>query len=262
MEYIVIVRRKSDLMSTTTQKMVEFRLDSLLKRTKVKEMKELLIEDGFKRVLVLSPHFDDDVISCFGAISAHVSKNHKVDIIYITDGSASEDSGLSREELILLRKNETRNALEIISSKIDVYFLDEVDGEFQPAAAIIEYLGKFIVENKYDVIYCPHMKDGHRDHRMTALLLKLVLEKVSISPIIIFYEFWLPLDNPNCFVPINELEAKKRQAILCHESQIKYLDYAKLAYMVNSYRGKQIGAESCEVYEAMLKEEFLEKYKN
>lgn len=249
-------------MAASTQKMVEFRLDSLLKRTKVEEMKELLIEDDFKRVLVLSPHFDDDVISCFGAINAHVNKNHKVDIIYITDGSASEESGFSKEDLMQLRIKEARNALEIISCKIGVYYLNKVDGEFKPDDAVVEYMGKLIMENKYDVIYCPHMKDGHRDHRMTALLLKMVLEKVSICPMILFYEFWLPLDNPNCYIPINELEEKKRQAILCHESQIKYLDYAKLADMVNLYRGKQIGVESCEVYESMLKEEFLEKYKN
>ena len=40
------------------------------------------------RVLVFSPHPDDDILGCGGSLMVHVSKGAKVTIIYMTSGEA------------------------------------------------------------------------------------------------------------------------------------------------------------------------------
>ena len=42
------------------------------------------------RVLVFSPHPDDDILGCGGSLIAHVNKGAKVTVIYMTSGEAGK----------------------------------------------------------------------------------------------------------------------------------------------------------------------------
>lgn len=241
-----------------SQKMIEMRLESLLKRSLVYNLKELELLPDMEKVLVISPHFDDDVLSCYAAMSLHIRNNHKVDILYITDGSASEKDGCNSGSLCELRRKEAINAVMKLNKNINIYFLDEPDGTFYPNNKSISSVKEILGDGKYTTIYSPHWQDGHKDHRMTSRLLKQVLSGLDLSPRILLYEFWVPLQNPNCYVKLdNEVASGKWEAIECHKSQMAYLNYKRLAQIINEFRGMQLKLPSCEVFKKISKEEFI-----
>lgn len=243
-----------------SQQMIEMRLEALLKRTEVNSPEELQMLSVKENVLVISPHFDDDVLSCYAAMTYHVKYGHKVDVLYVTDGSACEKDGCIGDNICEVRRKEAKDAILSLSEDIEMYFLDQPDGTFIPDDKSVSRLKEILMMGKYTTIYSPHWQDGHKDHRMTAKLLNLALSDLDLSPQILIYEFWMPLQDPDLYVKLDpEIAYNKWKAIECHKSQMSYLNYKRLAQMINEVRGKQLNLSCCEVFKKLSKEEFLEK---
>lgn len=58
-----------------------------------------------ERILVFSPHPDDDIIGCVGSIAKHIQQGDQVSIIYMTSGEAGSLES-KPEELIQIREEE------------------------------------------------------------------------------------------------------------------------------------------------------------
>ncbi|MGA9292739.1 MAG: PIG-L family deacetylase, partial [Ignavibacteriaceae bacterium] len=72
------------------------------------------------KVLVLAPHFDDEVIGCGGTLYKHLQKGAEVTVAFLTDGrnGSKSTSNLplkelkkAEEKIVAIRKNEARLAL-------------------------------------------------------------------------------------------------------------------------------------------------------
>lgn len=235
------------------QGFVKVRLLSLLGRTKVSHVKEAVNESNSK-VLIMSPHYDDDVLSCFGAITNHYSEKSEIHILYLTDGTESLESGLQPEELSKVRKEEAKNAVELYFQNIRLIHYNKKDGAFQVNEEDIKEFSELLMQEKYEYVYCPHPDDTHSDHKQTYKLLAEGLKRSRLHCKVRLYEFWLPLKNPNIFIDITKEQEKKKKVIGCHKSQLKFLDYIELAQIENAHRGKQLNREYCEVYEEVESE--------
>lgn len=229
---------------------VKIRLQSLLNKTAISTLTEATFSQG-GNVLILSPHYDDDVISCFGAMTKHYEQGAHLDILYLTDGTTSKDSGLTKEELHKIRKVEAANAVNTFFKDVNLEHFNHEDGHFAMTLEDVTRLSKLLQEKQYDYIYCPSITDTHEDHKETYKLLRQALLESGLKCTIRLYEFWYPLKKPNVYVDFADCEEKKWESIACHQSQMKYLNYVELAQTVNAHRGLQAERKWCEVYEEM-----------
>lgn len=136
-----------------------------------------MISNEKQKILVLSPHVDDESIGLAGTIIKHKERNDDIYCVYITDGGAS-DSDLSKENVIKERKNEA----EKVSKKLnflEMIFLDEPDGKVKCNEELSGKLYNIIEKINPDIIYTPFLIDGHNDHVETTKALIKSLDKYN-----------------------------------------------------------------------------------
>jgi hypothetical protein len=73
---------------------------------------------GNGKVLVLSPHPDDDVIGCGGALLRHREGGHHVVLIEVSDGSASRSGGLLPDAMARQRAREATEAAHELGAEL------------------------------------------------------------------------------------------------------------------------------------------------
>lgn len=168
-----------------------------------------------KKILIISPHLDDAVLSCGDLINKYVKEGHMVDVLTVFSGSADKTS-LSEaakqfhsncfldHNAMLFRKIEDKKAHELLGC--NSLYLDELEclyrhdsfGYLYPNLNDIYHLEyireKKNIENlskrlryivkKYDVIFAPLGLGNHADH----LLINSVVKKLNIISKLYFYE--------------------------------------------------------------------------
>jgi LmbE family N-acetylglucosaminyl deacetylase len=190
-------------------------------------------------VLILAPHPDDEVIGPGGTILRHLFAGAPVTSVILTDGRWG---GFNPDgKLVDLRKDESRNAAQIMGMPAPIFF-DAPDGELGQTPGIVEKLSQLIAQTKPKYIYLPALTDGHPDHWSTNCLLHDSLpgiaENLAQNLIIRGYEVWTPV-LANCCVDITTTADQKRQAIDAFPSQTSSHDYAAASLGLNKYRSLQ-----------------------
>ncbi len=190
------------------------------------------------KVLVLSPHPDDDVIGCGGTIRQHIVLGDTVEVIYLTSGEAG-GHGTDQEETIRIREKEAVLAAEILQiSRVD--FWHEPDGKLKASKKNIQRLHQKITSFEPDIIYVTHDREDHQDHRAAALLVSktLRLPATAVKPTVWMYEVWTPIQKIKHIVDITPYIELKLQAIRAHQSQCKVLRFDDAISGLNRYRGE------------------------
>ncbi|MBL7827447.1 MAG: PIG-L family deacetylase [Saprospiraceae bacterium] len=200
------------------------------------------------RILVLSPHPDDDVFGCGGALIRHINLGHQVFIAYVTDGSLGI-TGKGLKETVAIRKAEAVQASSIIGvPESALYFLQQPDGNLEVTDAAIQSLKAVIAETRPNLIYLPSFVDNHSDHFQTNLLLNAALT----SPVLISaYEIWTPI-IPNRLVDVSGVMDQKITAMKAHQSQLEAMHYAEAMVGLNTYRALMYAKKRMRFAEAFL----------
>jgi LmbE family N-acetylglucosaminyl deacetylase len=191
------------------------------------------------RVLVLSPHPDDETYGCGGALIEHRRLGHKVCVVILTDGSKGykikKDGNIG---VIEIRKKEALNAIKILD--IDqLIFFDFEDKNIKLEQSEIDKLRSVLINFNPNIIYLPHFNDNHIDHYHTNVLLFLCNDLLKSRNITIMaYEIW-SLMRPNVYVNISDHFNKKVQAMSCYKSQQDQVDYINMITGLNIMRGSQ-----------------------
>jgi len=227
---------------------IKKRLVKLLKNTKTDDMRPFHWHKKKLKVLILAPHYDDDIISCGGIMQKHCQRHDLLDIVYFTDGSDSKASGLDKHDLISCRRMEAEKACLVIGEDINTIHLGQTDGKLEYSNDLVKILEDKIKKENYDRIYFPNPNDMHRDHLIVTTILSLVLEKMGFSCELVMYEFWNPLENPNRFFALDDFEETKLKALAKHKSQLKYANYIELVKELNYYRAENLKLKSCEAF--------------
>lgn len=194
-----------------------------------------------RRVLVVAPHSDDEVIGAGGTLALHQERGSEVSVLYVTsDADAPADSDDA------LRMDEARRVAELLG--FEPHFLEMPDTrvslhEDRLARVLKEHIDAF----KPDVILCPFPGDHHRDHQATAAATIRALEGAAFSGEVWCYEIWSTL-WPNTGVDITRFTELKRQAIDLYESQTRYIPYADSALGLNRYRGLRVYVPYAEAF--------------
>ncbi len=201
-----------------------------------------------KRILVLSPHPDDDVFGCGGTLRLHQQAGSKITVLNLTNGKNAS------------RVAESSMACRQIGVE-DVRCWDYLDSELQANRKTVSMLIKLIAEIKPEIIFVPSFFDSNNDHTETTKILAKALAKDHFSGDIYSYEIWQPL-FANRLVTIDSVIEDKKKAIESHQSQLKDRSYQTAILGLNQYRAGMFGAgQYAEAFFTCKKELYLTRSK-
>jgi N-acetylglucosamine malate deacetylase 1 len=190
-----------------------------------------LLPQSTDRLLVFSPHPDDDVIGCGGLIATALSHGAGALVAYVTDGALGGDPDRRKEEA----RAAQAACRDELRATYDIRFLGHREMEISAPRLAAEF-GSLREECAPTWILVPHPADNHYDHRdVTRIVCQAVRRSTGPRPRLLGYEVWSPLAM-QAFVDISPVGALKRRLISAHASQQRTKDYAEMILALNAYR--------------------------
>lgn len=208
-----------------------------------------------ERVLVLSPHPDDEAIGCGGAIRSHVLSGEKVRVVFLTSGE-NGGHGTPPEETAQIREAEAQKAADILGVD-SIEFWRQPDGNLRADAALVRRLQEAIRAWKPARIYVPHTGEMHPDHRAAARLVRRALTERKTKgkvPSVLMYEVWTPMQHMDEVLDISAQIETKLAAIRAYASQCQVMRFDEAALGLNRYRGEMHswpGGDYAEIFQGM-----------
>ncbi len=119
---------------------------------------------GFKKILIISPHADDEVLGCAGMISKF--SNLDINVLVCSNANIGAPELFSK---LLIKKirSETLKSHKFLKIK-KTFFLDLPAPKLDqyPIYKISNMIRKIIIDNKYDTVFMPSNSDLHIDHKI------------------------------------------------------------------------------------------------
>ena len=185
------------------------------------------------KVLAIGAHPDDIEVQCGGTLALYAAAGHQVTIAVATNGNVGSPT-LSREEIAAVRHREQQASCDLIGAKL--IWMDFDDEWLMNDRPTRTRFIDAIREADPDVMFIHGQSDYHPDHRISGQ----VAEDARIPASVRLVETALPhitkiphvfyMDNPagigftpEVYVDISSVYEKKRQMLLCHDSQDSWL---------------------------------------
>ena len=214
-----------------------------------------------ERVAVIVAHPDDEVLAFGGTICRHTDNGDHVRILFLATGLAARtpEGKVAPAELEKLR-SEAMKAAEVMGVR-DVEFADFPDNRMDtvPLLDVIKKITVFVEKLDPTVIYTHHSGDLNIDHSVIARAVITACRPVPGSRVKRIYageilsssEYSLPQHRflPNTYVAIEPYIDRKREALQCYSSEIRYWPHPrsiKAVALQARMRGSECGLEAAE----------------
>lgn len=150
-----------------------------------------LIIPVFNKVVIISPHPDDEVFGCGGLIVELIERGYEIDVIFLSKGEALGIDADSKKRMIEERRKLTYSALGYLGIKIDhIHYLDFRDGEIRKTNKIeVKRLRNLINELNPNAIFYPHPFEGSPDHNHASMICDEITKNVNCKRY--YYCVWL-----------------------------------------------------------------------
>lgn len=189
-----------------------------------------------RRVLVLSPHPDDEAIGCGGTLCWHVEQGDPVQVIFLTSGEHGV-RGQDPKQTSRLRTEEAKAAAKVLGYR-SLEFWREPDGAMMLTPPLLKRMKEKLRAWKPGLVYAPHPREMHPDHRVTARLIRRAIEENKSAAEVRFYEIWTPLQQIDHVQDISRQMETKLSAIRAHRSQCAIMRFDESALALARYRGE------------------------
>ena len=215
-----------------------------------------------KKILILSPHADDEILGCGGFISKFSKKNYQINVLILTNANKGAPEIYSLEEIKTIR-NEAKAANHLIGTK--KLFFENLPGlnlNNYPLYKITRIIDKYITDINPEIVLIPSINDIHDDHKIIFKAAKVSMrmnKKMNIKKIL-SYEVLSETEwnedeksfNPNYYVSLNKSDIiNKVKSFLKYKSQVKKFPHprSKEAIMnLSRLRGSQVFTEYAEAF--------------
>lgn len=213
----------------------------------------------FKRILIISPHPDDESVNSGGLIVLAKKKGWEVFVIYVSTGSSRQFTNGHTDEKDRLNEAEEASILGNFEYEIGFMGTSTKLPELVSQKQIIELIENRVKKFKPDIVVIPYRQSYSQDHRAVAEACisafrpipndlhpqpKYILETEEICR-------WPVASNPNFFIDITDVIEDKLKLYACHKTQIvKPLHYRSFDNVkrLAGLRGAEIGVEYAEAY--------------
>ena len=183
-----------------------------------------------RRVLVIAPHPDDETLGCGGTL-ARLVPDCEIHVLLVTNGDGGGGLPAGTSET---RKQETAEAARTLGITSPVLHLDEPDGRFADSPAYRSALVGIVERLEPNWVFLPWLNDTHPDHARIARASSHALRRSGVESLL-YYETWTPVPATHV-VDITQTLEKKKAAVLCHETALKYANYLDAMLGLNAYR--------------------------
>ncbi len=193
-----------------------------------------------ERILVLSPHPDDEVIGCGGTILKYLSTGSAVTVVHITDGSdCAALRGAEPSFRSTARLDEARRVAKYLQIK-DLRLWRLPDSLFEVDDELVRKMHELLDELKPDLIFLPFINDLHPDHIKTNHMLYQALQLADNQQdaLICFYETWA-IVPANAYMATTEYFERKAEALALYPIPMKVVDYIRFCARREAYHHYQ-----------------------
>jgi LmbE family N-acetylglucosaminyl deacetylase len=191
------------------------------------------------RVLVISPHPDDEAIGCGGTLRKHVLEGDRVHVVFLTRGEKG-GHGRPPEETARLREQEAQAASAVLGvARLEWWGLP--DGAVRATGPAVARLRAKLQQWKPHVLYMPHDREMHTDHRAAARLVRRALAGTGPGvhlPTVLMFEVWTPMQRMDHIVDISDTIRTKMAAIRAYRSQCAAMRFDEAFLGLGRYRGE------------------------
>jgi LmbE family N-acetylglucosaminyl deacetylase len=196
-----------------------------------------------RRVVIVAPHPDDEVLGAAGLIQKALRERCLVEVIAVTDGEAShpDSTSLTSAKLATIRVRESDVALQRLGWKQPIVTrLHFPDGDLAGwSNELFSALADIILPD--DLCVAPWTSDGHPDHGATGGAALRASREVGARSMAYLVWAWHWADPEGIDIPWSTCQrldlgrrarAQKRWSTLAFQSQIRPLDTASGAVPV------------------------------
>tara|TARA_B100000029_G_scaffold502908_2_gene578950 strand:+ start:301 stop:969 length:669 start_codon:yes stop_codon:yes gene_type:complete len=217
-----------------------------------------------KKILIISPHPDDETLGCGGTILKNIKNGHQVHWLNMTtmkksDGFSKKKIDLRAKEIkkvIKLYNFKTYKSFNFSTAKLDVY----------PLKDIIKELNNVIRKIKPETIYIPSIYDNHTDHKITHEAVKSCFKwfrQKSVKKVLtyeVLSETNISFNRkkqflPNVYENISNFLNKKINIMKIYSSEISKHPFPRSKRAIISLavlRGTQSGFKYAEAFELLI----------
>lgn len=203
-----------------------------------------------RRVLVLAPHFDDEVFGCGGLLAQLVESGAETRVLYLTDSSGGEEITEDRERYAARRRAEAQRGLDILGiAQLEV--LPIPDGALHSSVdTAAEAIRRVVADHRPDLLLSVSPCEITNDHQAAFASLHrafsdlrggTVLDEIMGACRILLYEVNHPL-YPDRLVDVSDQIEVLTSAIDAHTSQLELHNYREAALGMRHYRALSLPA--------------------
>ncbi|KAA3609084.1 MAG: PIG-L family deacetylase [Planctomycetota bacterium] len=190
-----------------------------------------------KRVVVIMPHFDDDVLQCGGAMAQARQQGAEVRMIWLTDGALGV-STVSPEESTRIRKQEAANAMAMLGIE-DFHFLDAPETRLKARGPWTRRLKALLQEFQPDRVHAVWWADNNVDHFEANRVLRAAWPVSLNSTSLAASGIWTPVPG-NRYLPLSPADRQlKDEVTRAYASQIAEVDYLQVERGLSLYHAGQ-----------------------
>lgn len=186
-----------------------------------------------KRVVIVAPHPDDEVLGCGGLMQQLIELNCKILILAVSNGTQSHPNSTKYppDQLNVLRPQESLAALKClgVAESTEHVELNLLDGQIHlQTEQLWKSLDQMVQAN--DILICSYEFDGHPDHEAVGKTVQAyaTAKQLLCLHVLIWAWHWAkPLDpridwhRAKAFSLTQEQLTKKHQAILQFKTQLE-----------------------------------------
>ena len=215
-----------------------------------------------KKILIVSPHADDEILGCGGFISKYSRQNYHINVLILTNANKGIPEIYSPEEINAIRK-EANMANKLIGTK-KIFFenLPAVNLNNYPFHKITNIIDKYIKGINPEIVLIPSANDIHDDHKLIFKAAKVSMRPNRKSNLkkILSYEVLSETEwneegksfNPNYFVHLKKSDINNKvKAFLKYKSQVKKFPHPRSKEGIinlSRVRGSQVFKEYAEAF--------------
>jgi len=215
-----------------------------------------------RKILIVSPHPDDEVIGCGGLIAKALSNGAKVFVLYMAVGKCRQLVTGGTDEDTRIKEIKSVAAAGGFGYKIQFVGDEFMRLDSLPQKTLIDAFEDIISEQKPDIVCLPCHYSFDQDHRavfnagMTAV--RPIPQKVRhLVPVVLEYEepySWTveAVFKPNFFIPLSKDELDKKIKLLkLHATQMREQPHSRSVENIRrlaGIRGADIGVDAAEAY--------------
>lgn len=208
-----------------------------------------------KKVIVLVPHHDDEVLGFGGTIAKHVESGDFVHVCFLKKPSDARTRKQFKDAYVaqkILGYQQLTN-LKLSEDELNVFSLDA-----------LRKVELFLIKNFCDILYIPHVADGHQEHHMTIEMARIATRIWGPNkiPLILSGEILSSSSNtfhsnfnPNYYICLKEEHiVKKINALLEYKNETRPYPHARSVEAIEVYamkRGIECHCDYAETFEVL-----------